>query len=100
YMVDTYLGGGRILNLGTDGNRRAWDSRGTDVAVDGQGVVYVADADSDLITKLSPEASLLAVWGTSSRAPGQLQHPIAVAVDAAGNIYVAEAGNDRVQTLS
>ena len=75
-----------------------------DVAVDGAGNVYVADAGNDTIRKITPAGVATTVAGrpgTSGSADGtgttaQFNHPAGVAVDGAGNIYVADTDNDTI----
>lgn len=71
-----------------------------DLAVDQQGNIYVADATDNTIKKLSANGQVLAVWGGTGSAPGQLIWPIGVAVDPQGNVYVSDFGNSRVQKFS
>jgi hypothetical protein len=70
------------------------------LAADTQGNLYVADAASYHIYKLSAEGTLLAILGTQGTAPGQLERPSAIALDAAGNLYVADSANNRIEKLS
>jgi DNA-binding beta-propeller fold protein YncE len=69
------------------------------LAVDASGSIYVADAGDNTIKKLSPTGQLLAIWGKTGSAPGELSWPQGVAVDAQGNVYVADA-NNRIQKFS
>lgn len=70
------------------------------IAVDAQGTIYVADAGDNTIKKLSPTGQLLATWGKTGSAPGELSWPQGVAVDAQGNVYVVDANNSRIQKFS
>jgi DNA-binding beta-propeller fold protein YncE len=70
------------------------------LAVDASGSIYVADAGDNTIKKLSPTGQLLAIWGKTGSAPGELSWPQGVAVDAQGNVYVADANNSRIQKFS
>jgi DNA-binding beta-propeller fold protein YncE len=71
-----------------------------DLAVDTQGAIYVADATDDTVKKLAASGQVLAAWGGTGSAPGQLNGPIGVAVDPQGNVYVSEFNNSRVQKFS
>ena len=70
------------------------------LALDGQGNIYVADFGNNRIQKLSPDGEPLAQWGSQGDGPGQFLRPTGVAVDGPGNIYVADAGSRRIQKLS
>jgi tripartite motif-containing protein 71 len=66
------------------------------VALDGQGDLYLAEMDDDLIYKYSTSGKLLAKWGGTGSGPGQLTHPEKLAFDAQGNLYVTEVGANSI----
>jgi hypothetical protein len=77
--------------------------------VDGSGNIYLAQHGffprfgtgvPGRIHKLSRTGELLAQWGDSCQAPGQVWDPAGVAVDSAGDIYVTDTGNHRILKLS
>jgi sugar lactone lactonase YvrE len=70
----------------------------TDVIVDNQGNLYIADDGNNQIVKLTAAgvASVLAFPGLSP----VLHNPQAVALDGAGNLFVADGPNARVVELS
>jgi DNA-binding beta-propeller fold protein YncE len=70
------------------------------LAVDAQGTIYVADAGDNTIKKLSPTGKVLAVWGRTGSAPGELSWPQGVAIDVQGNVYVADGNNSRIEKFS
>jgi DNA-binding beta-propeller fold protein YncE len=70
---------------------------GGGVAVDDQGVVYVADWANHRIQKFTGDGQLLARWGRHGKGNGEFFLPGSVAVDGRGQVYVADAGNHRVQ---
>jgi sugar lactone lactonase YvrE len=70
------------------------------LAVDAQGTIYVADAGDNTIKKLSPTGHLLAIWGKTGSAPGELDWPQGVALDPQGNVYVADSLNSRIEKFS
>lgn len=91
---------------GTAGNARLCTPYG--VAVDGAGNVYVAEASSDTIRKITATGQVTTLAGQagySGSADGtgsaaRFLTPLGVAVDAAGNVYVADAGNDTIRKIS
>lgn len=86
-------GGGRNLGI-------------TGVTLDGQGNLYLAEFDDDLIYKYSTSGNRLAQWGGHGTALGQLEGPDKIAFDAQSNLYVTEVGsgsadgNSRIQKFS
>src|SRR5713226_4040185 len=70
------------------------------LAIDASGTIYVADAGDNTIKKLSPTGQLLASWGKTGSAPGELSWPQGVALDPQGNVYVADFNNSRIQKFS
>jgi DNA-binding beta-propeller fold protein YncE len=70
------------------------------LAVDASGTIYVADMGDNTIKKLSATGTLLATWGKTGSAPGELSNPEGVALDPQGNVYVADFNNSRIQKFS
>lgn len=76
-----------------------------DVAVDGNGVLYVADNNNHKIRKITPDGVVSTVaGGVSGFADGELstalfKNPSGIAVDAGGNVYVADRLNHRVRKI-
>jgi len=64
------------------------------VAVDAAGNIYVADADNNVVKKISADGTSIAVIGSG------FNSPTGVAVDAAGNVYVADVGNFAVKKIA
>lgn len=79
-----------------------------DVAVDGQGTVYVADSGNHTIRKITVNGvvtvlagkggSFGSIDGTGSEA--RFKSPSGVTVDGAGNIYVADLGNNTIRKIT
>ena len=82
------------------------------VAVDGDGNVYIADANARRLRKVTPAGAISTVAGDGTfcstpscgDGPGataaQLGLPSGVAVDGAGRVYIADQGNHKIRKLS
>lgn len=72
------------------------------VAVDGDGDVYVIDADNYLILKFDHEGNLITQWGGEGNEDGLFISPTALAIDQDGYVYVLDAnlGNITIQAFT
>jgi trimeric autotransporter adhesin len=79
------------------------------VAVDASGNIYIADAESNVVLKVTPTGTLTTVAGngnigyTGDGGPAvnaELNNPTGVAVDGAGNLYIADTLNNVVRTVT
>jgi DNA-binding beta-propeller fold protein YncE len=86
----------------------AWGGEGTGigdlshpwgVALDSQGLVYVADYGNHRIQVFDETGAVRRVWGSWGSNPGQFCYPRYVAVDLSGRIVVADALNYRIQVF-
>lgn len=115
YVVDT--GNYRVQKFGPD--RRfltAWGSNGTangqfegptDVAVDGQGRVFVVDPvrgeygkDAPWIQVFDADGAFLAAWGDRGTDAGQMINPNGLTIAQDDTVWVADFGNHRIQHFS
>ncbi len=77
------------------------------VAVDDDGVVYVADFGNNLIRKITSAGVVTTLAGSGSvgsddgtGTAASFKYPNGVAVDGSGNVYVADFGNDRIRKIT
>lgn len=78
------------------------------VAVNAQGIVYVADQGNNCIRQISPAGVVTTLAGNSHTHGGYgdgigtnatFNMPSGIAVDKQGNIYVADSGNNRIRKI-
>jgi DNA-binding beta-propeller fold protein YncE len=72
----------------------------TNVAVDRQGNIYVADTFNCRVQILDPAGKCLRAFGTRGDRPGEFIRPKGIAVDSEGHVYVADAEFNNFQVLS
>ena len=75
-------------------------ARPTNVAVDKEGNVYVADTFNDRIESFDAEGNFIRQFGKAGDGPGYFARPKGVAIDADGHVWVADAVQDRVQVFT
>ncbi len=104
--VVTTLAGSPATTGSKDGvGMNAWFFSPLGIAVDGSGNVFVADADNNLIRKVTPAGVVTTLGGLagvmgSADGTGSValfNTPSGVAVDAAGNLYVADTFNNSIR---
>ncbi len=80
-----------------------------DVAVDGVGTVYIADAGNARIRKVTTAGTISTIAGNGisgfagdggPAVAAQLSYPTGLAVDSGGDLYVADVFNDRVRKVT
>ncbi|MCU0610688.1 MAG: hypothetical protein MUE60_02735 [Candidatus Eisenbacteria bacterium] len=67
------------------------------MASDDAGLSYVADSVGRCVVMV--DTSVVAMFGTLGRRPGQLQKPVAMAVTASGDVAIVDADPPRVQVF-
>ncbi|MBT1064427.1 peptidyl-alpha-hydroxyglycine alpha-amidating lyase family protein [Bowmanella sp. Y26] len=72
----------------------------SDVALDSQGNIYVADGGNFRIVKFSPEGNLLSSWGSKGEATGQFNFPHSLLFDEQDQLYVTDRQNGRIQIFT
>uniref|UniRef100_A0A1X7U9G8 SMP-30/Gluconolactonase/LRE-like region domain-containing protein n=1 Tax=Amphimedon queenslandica TaxID=400682 RepID=A0A1X7U9G8_AMPQE len=89
-------------SFGSEGSANGQFERPTDIAIDSQGLVYVADCWNGRIQKFSPDGEFVGQFGTKGFGPGQLSYPFGITIDTAatGLVYVSESGNHRISVFT
>ncbi|MBW2480897.1 MAG: NHL repeat-containing protein [Deltaproteobacteria bacterium] len=72
-------------------------SQPSDVAVAGDGKIYVVDGVNSKIRVFSPSGRALASFGSAGTGPGEFKNALGIDIDRSGRVYIADAGNHRVQ---
>jgi DNA-binding beta-propeller fold protein YncE len=72
----------------------------TNVAVDRQGNIYVADTGNYRVQILDPAGKFVRAFGTQGDRPGEFIRPKGIAVDSEGHVYVADAEFNNFQILT
>ena len=72
------------------------------IAIDSQGLVYVADRWNNRIQKFTPDGKFVAQFGSKGSGPGQLMYPHGITIDTGGTglVYVSEWGNHHVSVFT
>jgi hypothetical protein len=122
YVADTWnhlirkiTSAGVVTTFAGTGSEGSADGTGTaasfrfprDVAVDGSGNVYVADALNHKIRKITPSGIVTTFAGDGSAnsedgtgTPASFNLPWGVAVDDSGNVYVAEKNGHKIRKIA
>jgi uncharacterized protein (TIGR03663 family) len=113
YVADTW--NHRIQVFDAQGNYvRSWGTFGQtgvpgdgellygprDVAVDGDGNVYVSDTGNKRVVKYGPDGVMLFAVGGAGSETGRLEEPVGLAVRSDGTLFVADTWNHRIQAFS
>ena len=110
YVITTIAGSG-VMSAGGDGGP-AIDGQlffPNDVAIDGQGTIYIADSGNHKIRIVTPDGKIDTFAGNGTAGYGgdggparmaQLNIPHGVAIDVSGNLYIAEFENARIRKVS
>jgi len=96
-------------NIGDNGQATKAFIAATGLAADASGNLYLADAGTNRIRKITTDGIITTVAGSATsnysgdggRATNAgLNSPVAVAVDAPGNIFIADAGDYRIREVT
>ena len=69
----------------------------SDVALDSNGNIYVADGGNFRVVKFDPEGNLLSTWGQKGDEAGSFNFPHSLLIDERDQIYVTDRQNARIQ---
>ncbi len=89
YTINTFAGSDPVVEGGSA--LAAVFAQNQGLAVDPQGDVYVSDAGSNLVRKITADGLIRTVASTG------LNHPYGIALDSTGRLYIANLGNQSVQ---
>ncbi len=105
HRVSTYTAEGQhITSWGSEGPNQIdnpyafWGPR--DVAVDNQGVVYVADTGNKRVLAFDANGVYLRQIGSGGTQDGQLDEPVGLEIGNDGMLYVADTWNQRIQVFT
>ncbi len=75
------------------------------IAVDGHGIIWVADTDNHRIRRISQDGTVVTVAGSSAgladgaAKQAKMYGPTSIDVDGAGRVFVADSNNHRIRRL-
>ena len=93
-----------LRRIGTAGKKHTLTSPGdfslpTNVAVDGEGNIYVTDTLNNRVESFDADGNFIKEFGSSGDGPGRFARPKGIIVDSDGHIWVADEIQSRVQVF-
>lgn len=105
-LVSTFAGSGATASVDGVGTAASF-SLPTGIAIDAAGYLYVTDAGSNEIRKITPGGLVSTIAGDGSAgsadgtgAAASFKSPSYITVDAIGNLYVADSGNETIRKIT
>ena len=102
YDADTFK---LLRKIGTAGKNRTLTDPGdfaapTNVAVDKDGNLYVADTLNDRVEEFDADGAFIRTFGKNGDGPGEFTRPKGIAIDCDGHVWVADANMNRLQVFT
>jgi len=102
YDADTFK---LLRKIGTPGKNHTLTSPGdfsepTNVAVDKDGNLYVADTMNDRIEEFDAEGTFIRAFGKNGDGPGEFSRPKGIAIDCDNHVWVMDAMMNRLQVFT
>jgi streptogramin lyase len=91
---------GFVLQWGTYGSGNGEFGRLYHLAVNGLGIVYVADYTNNRVQTFDSTGTYLSQWGSYGQGDGQFFQPFGVGIGASGDVYVTDQANHRIQEFT
>ncbi|MDR3696852.1 NHL repeat-containing protein [Mucilaginibacter sp.] len=106
---------GIVTTIAGSGNQGSADGKGiaasfffpAALAVDGQGIVYVADTHNSMIRKITPDGNVTTLAGRPDaetmdhpEAMVRFDNPYGIAIDKDGNVFVSDWDKDQIKKVS
>jgi DNA-binding beta-propeller fold protein YncE len=89
-----------LYSFGGKGSAEGRFARPTNIALDGQGHIYVSDTINGRVQKLDLQGRHLQSYGNLGDRPGQFARPKGLDVDAQGRLYIADAAFENIQIFA
>lgn len=93
------MAGEPVIVFGRKGDAAGDFALPRDVAVDGDGHIYVLDNQFENVQVFDQQGRLLMAWGGEGTGPGQFSLPAGISIDARDRIWIADTYNRRVQAF-
>jgi sugar lactone lactonase YvrE len=85
------------MEFGSEGTGNGQFDHPADVALDGEGNIFVLDNGNDRVEVFNAAGEYLRQFGSPGSGEGDLSDPYGLAVDSAGNVWVLDRGNQRLE---
>ncbi|MBS58281.1 MAG: hypothetical protein CL735_05915 [Chloroflexi bacterium] len=89
-----------LFEFSKNGNSPGEFLRGTGIAINSQGNVFLTDEELNKIIVWSENGEFLSQWGSTGSDPGQLNGPGGIAIDPSDNIFITDQNNHRIQKFN